>query len=355
MSSLSARVFNVLSSHRQHRAHNLFSRHLSTPSFAQLFRESADSAPVAPGDVLQGRVVGTVHPRSMASRFYIIDFGLKSEAPFTSREVSISSVGDGVTMPLLQIEDDFNEPVADPNGASQLPAIQAERYALLLRSSSSNLRLLHGRYTRFNRGGATAKILGVDAFVPRHHVLALERPILGTFIPFYVLSINADRISADATNNNISTLVEVHPVVSSYGAVLFCLANLVGNDDAWKKSGGGSAMERLAYLRLLMRILLQKNSAVRRILPRSDPKSTTVTGSRPVWRKARRTDESDGDTAWLHDLPRGTWVSSSKQSSGSSIFKSSPRPQSRSQHGPPHTPRRHSDRPEETNGNHRKW
>lgn len=355
MSVLSTRSCNVLSARTRHSSLKSLSRLLSTPSFAQLFRESVDSAPLTSGDVLQGRVVGTVHPRSMASRFYIVDFGLKSEAPFTSREVpTLSSVGDSVSMPLLQMEDDFNEPVADPNGSSQLPAIQAERYALLLRSSPNNLRLVHGRYTRFNRGGATAKVLGVDAFVPRHHVLALERPVLGTFIPFYVLSINAERISADARNNNVSTLVEVHPVVSSYGGVLFCLANLVGSDDAWEKSGGGSSKERLAYLRLLTRILVQKNTAVRRILPKSASGSTTSKGPRPVWRKARRAYESDGDTAWLHELPRRNWVSSPKQSSNLNSLRSSSRPQRRYQQDPSSSaPRRNLDHSGKTNENQR--
>lgn len=323
MSSLSSALLNIPSTLYQRNAHRLLSRRLCTPSFAELFRKSVDSAPLAAGDVLHGHVVGTVHPRSMASRFYLVDFGLKTEAPFTSREVpTLSSIGDNVSMPLLQMEDDFNEPVADPNGASQLPAIQAERYALLLRSSPNNLRLVHGRYVRFNRGGVTAKILGVDAFVPRHHVLALERPVLGTFIPFYVLSINADRVSADVSNNNIPAMVDVHPVVSSYGGVLFCLANLVGSDEAWEKSGGGSTKDRLAYLRLLTRILQQKNYAVRRIFPRS-PSASTAKGPRPVWRKARRAGESDGDTAWLHELPRGKQTSADRRIPNSDVRKSS--------------------------------
>jgi hypothetical protein len=67
--------------------------------------------------------------------------------------------------------------------------------------------------------------------------------------------------------------LDVNPVVSSYGGILFSLTNLVGLDDAWKASGGGSAKERLAYLRLLTRVLHHKNPDMRKVLPRSDSSS----------------------------------------------------------------------------------
>lgn len=303
----------------------MLKRSLSSASFAELFRKSVDNVPLTSGDVVEGRVVGTVHPRSTSSRFYLIDFGLKTEAPFTPQEVpTVSTAGDSVAMPLLQIEDDFNEPVTDPDGRSQMPAIQAERYSLLLRSSPSNVRLVHGRFTRFNRGGATAKVLGIDAFVPRHHVLAFKRPVLGTFSPFYVLSMNAERVTPNTSNSNLTKAIEIHPVISSYGGALFCLANLVGRDEAWERSGGGSAVERFAYLRLLTKILQQKNPAVRRLLPRSHTAPTTTGTKRPVWRKARRAEESDGDTAWLRELPRGTWISSDQQGSSQTVLKRPP-------------------------------
>lgn len=294
-----------------------------------------------PGDVLQGHVVGTVRPGSSSSRFYVVDYGLKEEAIVTPRELhpaaaddgdnAVAEIGDSLSTPLVDIEDDFNEPVFDHNRQAQMSTLQAERYELLTRAvlheqqhkgqeaTVSNAdfdsgrasstkgnddisgrdielgpRMVYGRFSRFNRGGLSAKILGVDAFVPRHHVLALERPILGTFLPFYILSVfageqqqqtkhqgrssNAGSASTgrNMTKSGMSNMkdLDVYPVVSSYGAALLCLCNLIGFDDAWVASGGGSAAERLAYLRLLTRILHQKNTGVRKMFPTSMPTST---------------------------------------------------------------------------------
>lgn len=274
-------------------------------SFAELYRNSVDSAPVQPGDSLRGHVVSWQRPRSASSRFYIVDFGLKSEAPFTPKEIpGASAIGDEVSLPLVGLEDDFNEPVFDYERRAELPVITAERYALLTRTARNNVRLVHGRFAGFKRGGASVKVLGTDAFAPRHHVLAIDRPVLGSFAPFYVMSMSADKRIATTTPG-----LDINPVVSSYGGFLFCLANLVGNDEAWEKSGGGSAKDRLAYLQLLTRLLVMKNTAVRRILPKNIDSSKRNRLQRQNRRVREREDEL-GDAAWLYDLPRAEWTSS---------------------------------------------
>lgn len=276
------------------------SRPLST--FAQLYRNSVDSAPISPGDTLQGHIVGASQPRSSRSRFYIVDFGLKSEAPFTSNEIpGTSSVGDPVTMPLIQLEDDFNEPVMDFDNRSHLPVLSAERQQMLLTAAATRSRILHGRFAFFKRVGAAAKVLGTDVFIPRHHVVALDGAILGSYAPFYMLNAFAEKKSQESG-------VDISAVGSSYGGYLFCIANLVGLDSAWKMSGGGTSKERQAYLRLLVRLLHQKNTSVRRILPRH-----ATDNQQPYRRRARRGPKKSlnpDDTAWLNDLPRGDWTSS---------------------------------------------
>lgn len=296
------------------RAHHLLPRTAS--SFAELYHQSVESAPIAPGDILQGHIVGALRPRSSTARFYVIDFGLKSEAPFTAKEIpGQSQVGDVVTMPIMAIEDDFNEPVFDHDGRTSLPALQAERYRLLTSATThSAARLLHGRFSKFNRGGAIVKVLGSDAFSPRHHVVSLQRPVLGNYAPFLLLSLRAER--ASSTNSSL----DINPIVSSYGGFLFLLSELVGSDEAWRRSGGGSARERLAYLRLLTRLLQHKNIAVRRLLPRgapmSDRKGSDSRRRSMQQRPSRRTDASHADTAWLNELPRGRWVSSGRHMEG---------------------------------------
>lgn len=235
----------------------------------------------------------------------------------TGREVpETKSIGDSVTMPLITLEDDFNEPVFDHDRRTQFSAIQAERCRLLIRhTSTSNTSLLYGRFSGFNRGGASVKILGTDAFVPRHHVLALKRPVLGTFSPFYLLSLSAEKPSNNAQG------LGLYPVVSSYGGVLLCLANLVGFDSAWKGSGGGSAEQRLAYLRLLTRILQQKNPAVRRILPKGNYERTPRRNSKSHFNRPSKF--SHDEVAWLNELPRNSWNSSGKNPESMSIVRQS--------------------------------
>jgi len=285
-------------------------RALST-SFADLYRGSVESAPVQPGDVVQGHIVGQRRPKSSSNRFYVIDFGLKSEAPFTAKEIPGSSaIGDDVSMPLVEIEDDFNEPVFDFEKRSALPSLLAERYELLAKAASPEPRILHGRFVSFKKGGASVKVLGTDAFAPRYHVVAIDRPMLGSYAPFFLMSMTSGkRLNGDTLGLDIS------PVVSSYGGFLFCAANLVGIDSAWEKSGGGSPKERLAYLRLLTRLLHNKNSSVRRIMPR-DERARNKSGQHRRFRRERSSESHARDAHWLNDLPQGEWASSKGKNVG---------------------------------------
>ena len=269
---------------------------------------------------MQGHIVGQRRPRSSSSRFYVVDFGLKSEVPFTAKEIpGKSAIGDEVSMPLVALEDDFNEPVFDQERRSELSNVQAQRYELLTKVATEDARVLHGRFVNFKRVGASAKVLGTDAFVPRYHVVALDRPLLGSFAPFYVLSLSSEKRTGDLPG------LDINPVVSSYGGFLFCLANLVGIDSAWERSGGGSSREKLAYLRLLTRLLYQKNSAVRRIFPKGSHMKEGENFKRRKW-VTRRVESTDGDTAWLNDLRKESWSSSgsSRDRDQSSSWKGKP-------------------------------
>lgn len=250
-------------------------RNMSTSTFADMYRDSVSSIPVKPGDMLVGHVVGQQRPRSASSQFSIVDFGLKSEAPFAKGETpGVSGVGDAVTRTVVELEDDFNEPAFDLDQRFELPAVLAQRYRALTSASSEQPQFFYGRLTAFKRGGASTKVLGFDAFSPRHHVLAIQSPAVGSHSPLYLLSMATSK----RTSGYGPSLpgLDVNPVVSSYGGIMFTLANLVGFDDAWAASGGGSSKERLAYLRLLTRVLFQKNAAVRRAMPKGN-----VPSSRP--------------------------------------------------------------------------
>lgn len=244
--------------HRQQHVRNL-------STFAEIYRRSVSNALVRPGDPLVGHVVGSHAARQ---RFFVVDFGLKNEAPFASSEIpGASDIGARVALPLVQLEDEFNEPSLDHSRRSSLPALTAERLGLWLKMNSKDANLVHGRFATIKRGGAAIKALGTDAFAPRHHVVSLSKPVLGSFAPFYVLSMATPPTSKGTGGG---TDLELQPVVSSYGGYLFALANLVGDDKAWKASGGGPDRERISYLRLLTRLLAAKNVAVRRILPRHE-------------------------------------------------------------------------------------
>jgi hypothetical protein len=248
-----------------HRAN--VARALSTSTFGEMFRDSVSSIPVLPGDVLVGHVVGQRRPRSASSQFSIVDFGLKSEAQFAKSETpGVSGIGDTVTRTVVELEDDFNEPSFDLDQRSELPTVLAQRYRALTSATSEQPQFLYGRLTAFKRGGASNKVLGFDAFSPRHHVLVVQSPALGSYAPLYLLSMATSK-RASGYGTPLPGL-DVNPVVSSYGGIMFTLANLVGFDDAWAASGGGSERQRLAYLRLLTRVLYQKNAAVRWAMPK---------------------------------------------------------------------------------------
>jgi hypothetical protein len=284
---------------------------MSASSFGDMFRGSVHSVPVAAGDLLVGHVVGQRRPRSSSSQFSIVDFGLKAEAPFSKREIpDVSAVGDAVTRPVVELEDDFNEPSFDYEQRSELPAVLAERYRALTSATSDQPQFLYGRLSAFKRGGASAKVLGFDAFSPRHHVLAIKLPAVGSHSPLYLLSMATSK----RTGGNAATLpgLDVNPVVSSYGGILFALANLVGFQDAWAASGGGPEKDRLAYLRLLTRVLFQKNAAVRRALP----KGSYLPRGRPDSRHTRG-QASANALRWLDrpDFP-GVWQQSPRPARG---------------------------------------
>lgn len=273
----------------------------SITSFAELYRNSVSSIPVQPGDNLLGTIVGHRRPRSTSARFNVLDFGLKAEAPFAARETpGKSAVGDVVSKRLLDTEDEFNEPSFDHDSMSTLPTVLAVRYRALTASSPSQPQFLYGRLSAFKRGGASTKVLGFDAFSPRHHVLAIQTPAINSYSPLYLLSlVSSKRSTASAT---ALPGLDVNPVVSSYGGILFTLANLVGFDDAWAASGGGSDRERAAYLLLLTRVLYNKSAAVRAAVPR-ERRSLRAAGNFGGDGVLRSRRGASGAKSWLDDFP----------------------------------------------------
>ncbi len=93
-----------------------------------MYRNSVSSVPVSPGDSLVGTIVGQRRPRSTSSQFSVVDFGLKSEAPFARGEVARRpGIGDSFSRTLLDLEDDFNEPLSI--------TIKDQAFPLLLQSA----------------------------------------------------------------------------------------------------------------------------------------------------------------------------------------------------------------------------
>lgn len=286
-------------------------RHNST--FRELYRNSVSNAIVRPGDPVVGQVVGQQSGKSNTKqRFFVVDFGLKNEAPFASKEIpGASTIGAQVALPLISLENPFNEPALDYSRRSALPSMTAERLELWTKLRSDRANLVHGRFATIKRGGAAVKALGVDAFAPRHHVVAFSRPLLGTFAPFYVLSIAVPRPrgSGGGASSGSDMTLDVQPVVSSYGGYLFTLAKLVGCDKAWRESGGGTSRERLAYLRLLTRLLATKNVTVRRMLPRSVDMQNASGGQHSTMGRPRNRNYRQGGRGGMRiDQRSGAWL-----------------------------------------------
>jgi hypothetical protein len=226
-----------------------------------------------------------------------VDFGLKREVPFLPAEIlGEGKVGDEVIMPLIAMEDDFQEPVLDFSGQYYKPLVMAERYQLWepppeeeqdKELNEGRPRFLFGRVASLKRGGFNAKVLGIEAFLPRKQSLVLVRrddaadanPFIGSYMPFVLLSANffvegvgdANAAGPSAgmpvTGGRMTVSaygtkrVRVLPVVSNYASFLYILVDLLHHADRF----GLSPEERVAYLRLLTRILWSRNSHIRRL------------------------------------------------------------------------------------------
>ena len=261
-------------------------------SFARLFADSSFASALPRGTLLRGRVVSAKPP------FIRVDFGLKREVPFVPAELlGCGQVGDEVVMPLMQMEDDFGEPVMDYSGQYLLPQLAAQRYRLLeppppdvqeAERRQGQLRFVFGRILAVKRGGMTVKVLGVETFVPRSHCLLLvpsaeyrsdDEPLVGSYVPLALLSTNFYLEGADAWTTaaavgaNIASAgakpersafgtrrVRVLPVASTYAGYLYILTQMLRHADTLQLSGE----ERVAYLQLLTRVLWDRSAAVRR-------------------------------------------------------------------------------------------
>jgi hypothetical protein len=272
--------------------------------FGTAFEGSPMAAEIKSGTLLRGRIVAAELP------YIRVDFGLKREVPFLPAEVlGEGRVGDEVIMPLIATEDDFQEPVLDYSGQYYKPLLVAERYRLWEPPPDADQekeldegkpRFLFGRVASLKRGGFNAKILGIEAFLPRKQSLILVRrddassanPFIGSYMPFVLLSTNffvegASPAPSAASPSGLvpgpggrpslsaygTKRVRVLPVVSNYASFLYILVELVRNAEKYSLSPD----ERLAYLRLLARVIWSRNHHVRRFhVTRTMPRVNTL-------------------------------------------------------------------------------
>jgi len=239
-------------------------------SFAEMFRRHPTSARIEPGQMLEGRVVGRAEGPSRKVHFTVVDFGLKSDVLLGQAEIFgegkegiAPPPGTRVVMPLVQIENEFNEPVMDYSGQLRKPALLAERIRLLSQlaraDDASPLRPVVGRVLSRVRGGYLVKILGHEAFLPKTHAIGMRKPVVGEVAPFMILKMSANL----EKHFGRASPVRFQMVVSHYVCNVLSLANMIGFNDSWNNSGTGSPKERFNYLRYLTRVVFAKNPALR--------------------------------------------------------------------------------------------
>lgn len=313
--------------------------------FPTLFESSPLAAELGRGTLLRGRVVSAQLP------YIRVDFGLKREVPFLPAEIlGEGKVGDEVIMPLIAIEDDFQEPVLDYSGQYYKPLLMAERYRLLEPPAADEQenelnqgkpRFLFGRISSLKRGGFNTKILGIEAFLPRKQSLVLVRrddaasanPFIGSYMPFVLLSSNffvegaegtsssgpSGAISAPGGRSSVSAYgtkrVRVLPVVSNYASFLYILVDLLHHAERY----GLSPEERVAYLRLLTRLLWNRNSNVRRLHV-----TRTIARVEALLQDALLKAEPSGHTDSRASRARDSTTSRDHESSRVGVFQARP-------------------------------
>jgi len=230
-----------------------------TASFAELFRSSGAAYPVQRGTRMTGEVVGFkkgLAGPDKAPVVTMVDFGLKTEVPFNPREVpEVSKVSDEVTMPILDVENEFEEPGMDFTRSYSIGGLKAERLKLLRPPENQNIDsppILYGRYVERRANSYKVKALGKEGFVATNHALRIGESLLGTYNFFALL-----RLETRMRTFRGDMQLRYEPVFSSYVAHVLLLSNVVLHDrDVPPKA-------RLAYLKLLTRIVFDRNSLVR--------------------------------------------------------------------------------------------
>ncbi|MHB0888822.1 30S ribosomal protein S1 [Acidithiobacillus sp.] len=130
------------------------------PSFAELFEQSQSTQGLKPGELLTGLVT------RVDDDFVMVDVGLKSEGPIPSEqfrnaegEIEVK-VGDQVEVCLELVEDGMGE-----TRLSREKARRAKTWVDLEKAFNDNA-VVHGFLTGKVKGGFTASIDGVRAFLP---------------------------------------------------------------------------------------------------------------------------------------------------------------------------------------------
>ncbi|KAA8494255.1 30S ribosomal protein S1 [Porphyridium purpureum] len=257
------------------------------------FGAHSTSSQVEGGDLVMGRVVGAKN-----RKFRVVDFGLKKEITFPRAElVGARELGDQVAYPFVRQEDEFREPELDYSRATALPPVQAARTLLLskVEKGAGAQQIIRGRVMGVVKAGFLVRALGHDFFMPATQALGLPDPMIGRYFNFLLLKVESFVYqqrsggpgrdgppggSAGASSNAVPYTVQFQGVVSAYASSVPILANLVGRDEAWKQSGGGSSRDRLAYLRLLTRMVYKRNPHVRKqMLSKPEPAPTYTRAS----------------------------------------------------------------------------
>jgi small subunit ribosomal protein S1 len=162
-----------------------------TESFAQLFEESLNETPMAPGTVISGTVV------RVGKDYVVVSAGLKSESIIPIEQFSDErgrvevAVGDEVKVALETVEDGF--------GATRLSRERAKRFEAwaALESAYENKEIVRGIIQGRVKGGFTVEINKIRAFLPGSlvDVKPIRDPdsLEGKEFDFKVIKIDAKR------------------------------------------------------------------------------------------------------------------------------------------------------------------
>eukprot|EP00189_Rhodosorus_marinus_P012407 CAMPEP_0184746054 /NCGR_PEP_ID=MMETSP0315-20130426/8626_1 /TAXON_ID=101924 /ORGANISM="Rhodosorus marinus, Strain UTEX LB 2760" /LENGTH=330 /DNA_ID=CAMNT_0027218437 /DNA_START=138 /DNA_END=1130 /DNA_ORIENTATION=+ len=248
--------------------------------FSEVYRRSGSAYPIRQGDRIAGAVVGYQKPRwqtsnpNAAEKVSLVDFGFKQDVQFNPKEIpEAPNIHDTVTMPIFDMENEFDEPSMDYSRSYDINKLKADRMQLLRPPADEHMEcppILYGRYTERTSQTYLAKVLGKEGSVSFQHAVRIGGELVGSY-GFFALS----RIEAKTVTIRGKKDVRHNPVLSAYIAQVLILCNLVIHDPK------SPPEVRLAYLKLLTRIVFDRNSLLRQY----HAKTQRGRGRGPRWEK----------------------------------------------------------------------